>query len=75
VRIPLIYRLEFPKTLLDYVMNPFGRVKAMDLVVFDAAGEDLADPTLVEQFYRYVEARRDSFLFLIRFSSPACAVA
>jgi len=53
-RIPLIYRLEFPMRPVDYLRRPFARVKAMDLVIFDAAGEDMGDATMLDQFYRYV---------------------
>ncbi|MEI8372630.1 MAG: hypothetical protein WCJ35_07330 [Planctomycetota bacterium] len=54
LRIPLIYRLQFPKRPIDYLLRPLSRVKAMDLVIFDAAGEDMDDPTALDQFYRYV---------------------
>lgn len=54
VRIPLIYRLEFRKRLVHYLTAPLSRVNAMDLVVFDAAGEDMDDPVAIEQYYRYI---------------------
>lgn len=54
LRIPLIYRLQFPKRPLHWLTRPLSRVIAMDLVVFDTAGEDLDDPTTVDQFYRYL---------------------
>jgi hypothetical protein len=53
-RVPLIYRLEFPMRPIDHLMRPLARVKAMDLVIFDAAGEDMGDATMLDQFYRYV---------------------
>src|SRR5207249_3958860 len=50
IRIPLIYRLEFPNRLWHYLAHPFTRVRSMDLVIFDAAGEDVEDPGTLEQF-------------------------
>jgi hypothetical protein len=40
-RIPLVYRLEFNN-------------KSIDLVFFDAAGEDLEDSDTLDQFYKYI---------------------
>lgn len=54
LRIPLIYRLEFRKRWRHYLTDPFKRVKPMDLVIFDAAGEDLQDQVTVEQFCSYI---------------------
>ena len=54
LRIPLIYRLEFPKRPIHYLTKPFARVTAMDLVIFDAAGEDMVDSIALDQFYRYL---------------------
>src|SRR5262249_42728514 len=52
-RIPLIYRMEFPRC--GWVARLRGRA-ALDLVIFDSAGEDLRDddPQTLEQFYRFL---------------------
>jgi hypothetical protein len=54
LRIPLIYRLQFSKRWRDYLAQPFGTTRSMDLVIFDAAGEDMEDPVMLEQFYSYL---------------------
>ena len=54
LRIPLIYRLEFPKTNFQKLMSFYKPVVSMDLVIFDAAGEDLQDPEAIEQLCRYL---------------------
>ena len=58
LRIPLIYRLEFPPRTIDYVLRPFRPRRAIDLVIFDAAGEDMRDPNpdTLNVFYRYIAA-------------------
>ncbi|MCG8584877.1 MAG: hypothetical protein MI757_09220 [Pirellulales bacterium] len=56
LRIPLIYRLEFPKRLIHYFKRPFVSSVAMDFVIFDAAGEDMEDPIAIEQFCQYILA-------------------
>ena len=49
LRIPLIYRLEFPR-------QGWRGPRAMDLVIFDAAGEDLKDddPQTLREFGKYL---------------------
>lgn len=54
LRIPLIYRLEFPRPAWRRLILPFSRVRAMDLVIFDAAGEDIEDPVTLDQFCHYI---------------------
>ncbi|MCG8649741.1 MAG: hypothetical protein MI861_07905, partial [Pirellulales bacterium] len=54
IRIPLIYRLLFNKRPIDRVLRPMADFTAMDVVIFDAAGEDLEDPTILDHFYRYI---------------------
>lgn len=54
LRIPLIYRLEFRKRWQHYLSDPFKSVNPMDLVIFDAAGEDLQDQITVEQYCSYI---------------------
>ena len=56
LRIPLIYRLEFPKRLRHYLTRPFSSRVPMDFVIFDAAGEDMEDPVAIEQFCRFILA-------------------
>lgn len=63
-RIPLIYRLEFPRSLAERIFHPFSPVKALDLVVFDAAGEDMDDPTTLQNFYQYL-LRAAGIIFII----------
>lgn len=52
-RIPLIYRMQFHRC--GWVNRMRGR-GALDLVIFDSAGEDLRDddPQTLEQFYRFL---------------------
>lgn len=64
IRIPLIYRLSFPKKAIEYLSRPFSDLRAADLVIFDAAGEDMEDLTAREQFWRYA-LRASGILFLI----------
>lgn len=64
IRIPLIYRLSFPKRTVDHVFKPFSDLRAADLVIFDAAGEDMEDLTAREQFWRYA-LRAAGIIFLI----------
>jgi len=56
LRIPLIYRLEFPRRLRHYLTHPLSRRVPMDFVIFDAAGEDMEDPIAIEQFCRFILA-------------------
>lgn len=64
VRIPLIYRLSFPKNSWWDYLNPFSELRAVDLVIFDAAGEDGEDLTAREQFWRYA-LRAAGIIFLV----------
>ena len=66
LRIPLIYRLEFSPRMIDYVLRPFSPRRALDLVIFDAAGEDMRDddPDILDRFYRYIAAA-SGIIFLI----------
>lgn len=64
IRIPLIYRMSFPKRPLDMIVRPFSDLRASDLVIFDAAGEDMEDLTAREQFWRYA-LRAAGIIFLI----------
>jgi len=51
IRIPLIYRLTFRASFAGIRTK-----RCIDLILFDAAGEDLEQPDVVEHFYRYVSA-------------------
>lgn len=64
LRIPLIYRLQFPKQPRHYLTRPLGSVCAMDLALFDAAGEDMDDQALLSQFYRFI-LRATGIIFLL----------
>ena len=65
MRIPLIYRMSFPKHGLQRFTRLLGRTNVLDLALFDAAGEDLTDPTLVSQFYSRFLTRATGIIFLI----------
>ncbi len=64
IRIPLIYRVQFPREPWQRLTRPFARLKALDLVIFDAAGEDLQDAVMRQQFARYV-APASGIIFLV----------
>jgi hypothetical protein len=70
IRIPLIYRLEFRKTWLQHLTRPFSRRLAMDLVIFDAAGEDMGDPETLERFYSYISAAAGIIFIIDPFQYP-----
>ena len=66
LRIPLIYRFEFPPRPTDWLTRPLARRRCLDLVIFDAAGEDMrsGDPDRLDRFYRYLAAA-SGIIFLI----------
>jgi hypothetical protein len=64
VRIPLIYRLQFPKRIWHYVTRPLDQVCALDLAIFDTAGEDMNDEQTVAHLYRFI-LRAAGIIFLI----------
>lgn len=64
LRIPLLFRLTFPKSLPKRLISPIGRHSAADLVLFDAAGEDLCDPEVMSLHHRYVR-NASGLIFLI----------
>lgn len=64
LRMPLIYRLQFPGSRFDSLRGPFAPARSTDLVLFDAAGEDLADGAKFERFCRFV-TRSSGVIFLI----------
>ena len=69
VRDPLIYRLEFPRQRL--------RIRAINLVLFDAAGEDIQDENTLGLYNKYI-LHAAGIIFLInpsRFSPSASSSA
>jgi hypothetical protein len=64
LRMPLIYRLQFPKRLLDYLTHPLASFSALDLAIFDAAGEDMDKKHVMEQLYPFL-LRSKGIIFLI----------
>lgn len=53
-RVPLIYRLQFPKRPIDCLFHPLSNPRGADLVFFDGIGEGSDSLTGAEQFWRYV---------------------
>jgi hypothetical protein len=64
LRMPLIYRLQFPRGRFDLLRWPPAPPRSTDLVLFDAAGEDLADGAKFDRFCRFV-SRSSGVIFLI----------
>ncbi len=66
LRTPLIYRLHFPNAQRSLWARLTGRLAAMDLVIFDAAGEDLGDANTRtwDEFFRYLTCAA-GIIFLI----------
>jgi hypothetical protein len=65
VRIPLIYRLQFRKRAVEYLTRPFSRVSAMDLAIYDTAGEDMeSERELIDRLYPFI-VRARGIIFLI----------
>ncbi len=55
IRIPLIYRLNLTRfTKKQRMLNPFAKLRPIDLVFFDAAGEDMSSPEALAQYCRYI---------------------
>lgn len=67
-RIPLIYRLTFPRRGLKRLLAPFSNKIAVDLVFFDTAGEALGNPDQRDTLFRYT-SHAAGILFLI---DPLC---
>jgi GTPase SAR1 family protein len=64
IRIPLIFRFEFPKQFQHYLTEPLASVRALDLFIFDAAGEDMNDMRVMEWCYPYILAAK-GIMFVI----------
>lgn len=65
LRSPLIYRLNFDhRSWWHRLTRPWASHRALDLVLFDTAGEDLEDEAEMDQNYRYL-AHASAVLFLV----------
>lgn len=54
IRIPLIYRLNLTRfSLKQRLLHPFATHRPIDLVFFDAAGEDSTSPVIQDLYSRY----------------------
>ncbi|MCS7306485.1 MAG: hypothetical protein NZ602_15420 [Thermoguttaceae bacterium] len=71
ILIPLIYRMQFPRRPMGGFQWPFSPLRAVDLVIFDAAGEDLEDLQKQEQFARYIAAASGIIFLLDPLAFPA----
>lgn len=72
--IPLIYRFQFPvRRPLQRLTRPFSHFRALDLAIFDAAGEDLKDTVNRQQFARYISAASGIIFLIDPFSLPGMA--
>lgn len=56
--------MQFPKRPLHHFTRPLARVSALDLAIFDAAGEDMGDHSVQAQYYRFL-LRASGIIFLI----------
>ncbi|MDO4569962.1 MAG: hypothetical protein Q4D38_06250 [Planctomycetia bacterium] len=55
IRIPLIYRLNLTKfNWKQRILHPFSHIRPVDLVLFDAAGEDMDSPEAIALYARYL---------------------
>lgn len=72
VRIPMIYRLNLKRfTLWQRILHPFSHHRPLDLVLFDAAGEDL-DESIKERIQaRYLAYASGIIMLLDPVSFPA----
>jgi hypothetical protein len=73
ILIPLIYRMQFPLQPEQRITRPFSHFRALDLVVFDAAGEDLQNTVTRQQFTRYVGAASGIIFLIDPFAFPGIA--
>lgn len=55
IRIPLIYRLNLTRfSKRQRWLHPFANHRPIDLVLFDAAGEDMSSPEMLSLYCRYI---------------------
>ena len=73
ILIPLIYRMQFPLRPEQRIMHRFSHFRALDLVIFDAAGEDLQNTVTRQQFTQYVAAASGVIFLLDPFALPGVA--
>ncbi len=73
ILIPLIYRMQFPRRPSQQFGRPFSQLKALDLVFFDAAGEDLQNTVTQQQFTRYIAAASGIVFLIDPFALPGIA--
>ncbi len=73
ILIPLIYRMQFPLCREQRITRPFSHFMALDLAIFDAAGEDLQNTVTRQQFNRYVSAASGIIFLIDPFSLPGIA--
>ena len=73
IRIPLIYRMQFPLLPEQQVAGQFSHFKALDLVFFDASGEDLQEMVTRQQFARYIAAASGIIFLMDPFAFPGIA--
>jgi hypothetical protein len=71
--IPLIYRMQFPLQPWQQLMRPFSQLRALDLAIFDAAGEDLQDAVKRRQFAQYIGAASGIIFLIDPFALPGIA--
>lgn len=73
ILVPLIYRMQFPLRPDQQIMHPFSHFRALDLVIFDAAGEDLQNTVTRQQFTRYIAAASGIIFLMDPFAFPGIA--
>ena len=65
IRIPMIYRLNMKKfTMCQRILHPFSHHRPLDLVLFDAAGEDL-DSAEVQRIHARYLSRAAGIIMLL----------
>lgn len=73
ILIPLVYRLQFPLRPEQRITRPSSHFRALDLVIFDAAGEDLQDTITRQQFTQYIGAASGIIFLIDPFALPGIA--
>lgn len=72
--IPLIYRMQFQQRAGSSPPRPRSSLNAIDLAIFDAAGEDLQDTVMRQQFAGYVAAASGILFLVDPFALPDMAL-
>lgn len=73
ILIPLIYRIQFHLRPEQRIKHPSSHFRALDLVIFDAAGEDLQSAVGRQQFARYIAAASGIIFLMDPFALPGMA--